>query len=134
MEGMRTYPRGEEPRIPRRSRASTRLKPRRSASLKLLKAFAAINGAIAAWLEGHARLTSAVGARRREIFAGARPARSVARIRAARGAALRATGGHVGQSLAGEKFLLTGGKNEILLAVAATQGHVSSQWCGTSLE
>ncbi len=99
----------------------------------LLEAVAAIDGAVAAWLEGHACFTSAAGALRgvhltfAAIAAASAAVRAAALLRLARRAALGATRGVVGQPTARIKFLLTRGENEIAPAIAAAQGHISGQ-------
>jgi hypothetical protein len=101
----------------------------RTARIHLLEALAAIHRAVAARLERHAGLAATVGADGAEEFAAGAGITIAATglLLLARGAAFRAAGGVVGEAAAGEEFLLAHGEEEVIAAVAATQGHVSSQ-------
>lgn len=99
------------------------------ATTHLLVAIAAIDGLVAAWLEGHTRLVPAVGAGGSEHL----PLATITAIAAAthrglaRGAALRASGRRMHQPTAGVEFLLAGCEHEVTPALATPECLIGGQ-------
>ena len=85
------------------------------------EAVAAVNGLVAARLEGNLRLLAAVGADRGEHLA---LRTGIAVGGAERSAALRATARLVLEALLGVELLLGSREDELLAAVAANEGFV----------
>ena len=97
-----------------------------AATTHLLVAVAAIDGLVAAWLEGNARLATAGAACRNEHLAATAVAATRHR-RLARRTALWAAGRGVHQAAAGVEFLLAGREQEFTSALATTKCLIGGQ-------
>ena len=114
--------------LPAGAVAAATARPATSAAAHLGEAVAAIDGLVAARLEGHTRLAAAVRADGGiHLTWGAFAAISARHGRLARGAALRTTRRRVRQPLAGVKLLLAHCEDEVSSTVAAAECLIGGQ-------